>query len=350
MSKESAELHINFSVIQDNICYLKTNISDHTNFLSVIKANAYGHELEEFVSRLNDLTDGFAVVRLDEAMKIRKISNKPILLMQGVYQQNEIDQVIEHNLMTVLHTHEQINLYKDIQSKTKIWIKFNTGMNRLGFQMSEADQIQSFINDQNVLMTHLASSDVPSDPSNQKQMSKFQDLYDSFSTKPERSILNSSGVINFPSHAYDWVRCGIGLYGGVSGVSELKTAVTFKSKIISINKIKKGDAVGYGGRIRAKQDMSIAVVYCGYADGFPQSALDGTSVRINDKEAKMFGRVSMDLITIDITHLNDVKFGDWVEFWSPQHSINKFADYNKLISYELMTRIDRRVRRVIYEN
>ncbi len=350
MSSSSAELLINFSVIEENISYLKSRINSSTNFLSVIKANAYGHELNEYVERLNDFTDGYAVVRLQEALKIREISDKPILLMQGVYLENEIDDAIKNDLMCVMHTHEQISLYSKARSKLKIWIKLNTGMNRLGFQLEDIANLRPFLIDKNVLMTHLASADDPSNLSNIEQIDKFMGVHSSLSSNLERSILNSSGVINFPDHAYEWVRCGIGLYGGVSGISELKTAVTFKSKIISINKIKKGDAVGYGGRIKAKQDMSIAVVYCGYADGFPQSALDGTPVRINDKEAKMFGRVSMDLITIDISHLNDVKFGDWVEFWSPQHSVNKFADYNKLISYELMTRIDPRVKRVIYEN
>ena len=152
--------------------------------------------------------------------------------------------------------------------------------------------------------------------------------------------------MNFPEFSLDWVRCGIGIYGGYLNDDQLKTAMTLRSPIINIRSIKKGDKVGYDGRAVAKNDMKIASVYLGYADGLPVTIKDGTSVMVRDQIAKVFGRVSMDLTTIDVTQISNCRIGDWCEFFSPKLPISNISKSNDLISYYFMTNIKSRVKKV----
>ena len=152
-------------------------------------------------------------------------------------------------------------------------------MNRLGIKLNELDQFKSFFKDSNVLMTHLACADNPKDKLNKIQFDNFENAWNEVSNNMKRSILNSNGVFNFPDQAYDWVRPGIAMYGGID-LPNLKTAMKFRSQIISIQSLDAGQRIGYGGRAKTKETIKIAIVYCGYADGFPQTAKDGTSVLV----------------------------------------------------------------------
>jgi len=218
-------------------------------------------------------------------------------------------------------------------------------MNRLGLQINELDKCQPFIKKSNVLMTHLACADNPDDVLNQIQFSRFNEAWKHTGETLLRSIVNSAGSINFPEQSHDWSRVGIGMYGGLPNMPELKTAMTLRSQIIGFQDLKLGERIGYGGRIKTSRDTKLAIVYCGYADGLPQSALDGTNVRVNSNIATIMGRVSMDLISIDVTDNPNCAIGDWCEFWSPDLPINEAAKKNHLISYELMTKISPRVKR-----
>jgi alanine racemase len=217
-------------------------------------------------------------------------------------------------------------------------------MNRLGVGLDELDQFESLLNDSSVLMTHLACADTPEDALNNTQFKNFDHAWNQIGIDMQRSVLNSAGVFNFPDKAYDWVRPGIAMYGGID-FSGLKTAMTFRSQIISIQSLGKNERIGYGGRVKTEQASKIAIVYCGYADGFPQTAIDGTSVMVNSHRSQILGRVSMDLISIDITEIPDCKIGDWCELWSPELSILENTKMNSLLSYELMTKMSQRVKR-----
>jgi len=199
------------------------------------------------------------------------------------------------------------------------------------------------------LMTHLAASNVKEDPSNEKQFLRFEELSKKLNPCVQKSIANTGCVLNFPEKSFDWVRVGIGIFGGYIGNNELQTAITLKSQIINVKEIAKGERVGYDGRAVAENDMKIATVYLGYADGLPQHVKDGTIVMVNNQEAKVFGKVSMDVTTIDVTNIKDCSIGDWCEYFSPNHSINNLASNNGSISYDLMIRIKSRVKR-IYKN
>ena len=344
MIEPNSELVIDYELVRNNIQVIKKNLPKDCKFMSIIKSNAYGHDLEKSAQALDGFVDGYGVVRLEEALKIRDISSKPILAMQGVYSSDAYDSLKQHEIWTVIHSLAQLPLAKQYQDELIFWIKLNTGMNRLGIGLDEIDQFKSFFKEQNVLMTHLACADNPGDELNDAQFKNFNLAWKKISKKMNRSVLNSAGIFNFPNYSFDWVRSGIAIYGGID-FPELTTAMTFRSQIISIQSLNANERIGYGGRVKTEQKSKIAIVYCGYADGFPQTAIDGTSALVNGHLSNILGRVSMDLISIDVTDIPDCKIGDWCELWSPELSIIENTQKNNLISYELMTKMSQRVKR-----
>ena len=344
MIQPNSELVIDYELVRNNIQVIRKNLPKECKLMGVIKSNAYGHDLEKTIQALDSVIDGYGVVRLEEAFKIRNASVKPILAMQGVYSSDAYDSLKQHNVWSVIHSISQLPLAKQYQDDLTFWIKVNTGMNRLGIRLDELEKFESFLKDSNTLMTHLACADNPEDELNKTQFSNFDQAWNQVTNTMQRSVLNSAGIFNFPDHAYDWVRSGIAMYGGID-YPDLKTAMTFRSQIISIQSLDENERIGYGGRVTTKAPSKIAIVYCGYADGFPQIAIDGTSVIVNSHLSQIIGRVSMDLISIDVTEVPNCKIGDWCELWSPDLSILENAKKNHLISYELMTKMSQRVKR-----
>ena len=308
MTTHSAELIVDSSKIISNISHLKSLISSDSKFMFIVKSNAYGHSLKEIIKNLESYVDAFGVVRMEEAILVRKATSKPILLMQGIYTEHEINIARENNIQVAIHKMSQFKFIGKDDNELGLWVKVNTGMNRLGLSHEELKEAyeNGIISSDSVLMTHMACADNPDDPMNEMQINKFEKAFDIVERKTKRSICNSACLINFPQLSFDWVRSGIAAYGGESKSLNLKTAMTFRAPIISIRKIRKGERVGYGGRKKASKDMRIAIVYAGYADGIPQTTTDGTKVLVNDKQAKIFGRVSMDLVSIDITNLPQI--------------------------------------------
>ena len=351
MTRLTTELLIEPNIVRENITKLKSKINNSSNFMAIIKSDAYGHILSNIVNDIDDLVDGYGVVRLEEAIEIRKISKKKILLMQGLYSNEDLHEAISYSLDLVIHNNHQFKVIKENNYFNNLWFKINTGMNRLGFDEDEFMNIyNSYLTDKEfILMSHLAASNVVNEPSNKAQFDKFDNLYKKLHSNVAKSIANTGCIMNFPEKSYDWVRVGIGIFGGYIGNEELKTAMTLRSPIINIRDINKGEKVGYDGRAIAKKNMKIATVYMGYADGLPNHIKDGTTVRIKDQDANIFGKVSMDVATVDITNIKNCKIGDWCEFFSPEHSINNLASSNDLISYDLMIRLKSRVKRY-YKN
>mgnify|MGYP006079252943 FL=1 len=351
MTRASSELLIDPSIVRNNISYLRNKIDISSNFMAIIKSDAYGHILSNIVKDIDDLVDGYGVVRLEEAVEIRQISSKKILLMQGVYTQEDFIEARENSLDLVIHNNHQFKIVKNNNSYENLWFKVNTGMNRLGFEENEFLNIyKSHLIDKNfTLMSHLSASNIPNDESNQNQFNRFNELGKKLHSGISKSIANTGCIMNFPEQSFDWVRVGIGIFGGYIGNKELKTAMTLRSPIINIREIKKGEKVGYDGRAEALNDMKIATVYMGYADGLPNHIKDGTELRINNETAKVFGKVSMDVTTVDVSNISEIAIGDWCEFFSPNQPITDLVSSNGLISYDLMIRIKSRVKR-IYKN
>ena len=351
MTRASSELLIDPSIVRNNISYLRNKIDISSNFMAIIKSDAYGHILSNIVKDIDDLVDGYGVVRLEEAIEIRQISSKKILLMQGVYTQEDFIEARENSLDLVIHNNHQFKIVKNNNSYENLWFKVNTGMNRLGFEENEFLNIyKSHLIDKNfTLMSHLSASNIPNDESNQNQFNRFNELGKKLHSGISKSIANTGCIMNFPEQSFDWVRVGIGIFGGYIGNKELKTAMTLRSPIINIREIKKGEKVGYDGRAEALNNMKIATVYMGYADGLPNHIKDGTEIRINNETAKVFGKVSMDVTTVDVSNISEIAIGDWCEFFSPNQPITDLVSSNGLISYDLMIRIKSRVKR-IYKN
>ena len=320
-------LEIDPSIIRSNIQKLKNKTSNTSNFLAVIKSDAYGHMLNNIVSDIDDLVDGYGVVRLDEAIDLRKISQKKIVLMQGIYSQEDYLLAKKHDLDLVVHNEFQLNIIIKNNNFENLWLKVNTGMNRLGFEIDRFLEIyKDYLEDINfTLMTHLAASNKKDDPSNAEQFERFERLYKDLHSGVTKSIANTGCVLNFPDKCFDWVRVGIGIFGGYIGNEELKTAITLKSPIINIKEINTGEKVGYDGRAIAEKRMKVATVYLGYADGLPQHIKDGTAVKVNNQDATIFGKISMDVTTVDVSNIKECNVGDWCEFFSPNHSINNLS-------------------------
>ena len=348
MTAINSELIIDSKLLRKNISYMKSRLQTNSKFMAVIKSDAYGHDLESVTQSIDDLVEGYGVVRINEAKKIRKISKKKILLMQGIYSQEEFMTAKEYCLDIVVHNYDQFKIFKQNNYFENLWFKINTGMNRLGFEIDNFMDIYNkhLFDKRFVLMTHLAASNDKESISNQEQFKAFEDLAKKMHENVEKSIANTGCIINFPDKSYDWVRCGIGIYGGYFKDKEIRTAMTLRSPIVNLRQIKPGQEVGYDGRAKATDEMLIASVYLGYADGLPLAIKDGTKVLINNQIAEVFGRVSMDLTTIDVTNIKDCAVGDWCEFFSPKLPISQIAKSNDLISYYFMTGIKSRVKKI----
>ena len=348
MTSIKSEILIDANILRKNIKVIKNKLQKNSKFMAVIKSDAYGHNISRTVEDIDDLVDGYGVVRIEEALEIRKKSNKKVLLMQGIYSKEEYILSKNQKLDLVIHNKNQFNLVKDEKNHEMFWYKVNTGMNRLGFEISDFIKIyEKYLKEKKfTLMSHLASSNDKESSSNESQFKLFNDLSNQLNKNILKSIANTGCIMNFPEFSLDWVRCGIGIYGGYLNDDQLKTAMTLRSPIINIRSIKKGDKVGYDGRAVAKNNMKIASVYLGYADGLPVTIKDGTSVMVNDQIAKIFGKVSMDLTTIDVTNISNCKTGDWCEFFSPKLPILNISKSNNLITYYFMTNIKSRVKKV----
>tara|TARA_B100001175_G_scaffold144940_1_gene123098 strand:- start:8106 stop:9158 length:1053 start_codon:yes stop_codon:yes gene_type:complete len=347
MTSINSELIINSKILRKNISYIKDKLERKSKFMAIIKSDAYGHDLDKVAKDIDDLVEGYGVVRINEAKRIRKLSNKKILLMQGVYSQTDFLEAIEFGLDIVVHNSEQFEIVRANNNFNNLWFKVNTGMNRLGFEIREFKEIYNeFLVDKKfTLMTHLAASNDKDCDSNYEQFKLFEELSSQMNKDVDMSIANTGCIMNFPDQTYDWVRCGIGIYGGYFKDKEIETAMTLRSPIVNLRPLKKGQKVGYDGRAIAKNDMLIATVYMGYADGLPLNITDETEVMINNQVARVFGRVSMDLTTIDVSNI-DCSIGDWCDFFSPTLPISNIAKSNNLISYYLMTGIKSRVKKI----
>ena len=348
MTSINSELIINSKILRKNISYIKNKLQKKSKFMAVIKSDAYGHDLENVAKDIDDLVEGYGVVRINEAKRIRSLSSKKILLMQGIYSQSEFSDAKEYDLDIVIHNNEQFKIVKKNKDFNNLWFKVNTGMNRLGFEIKEFMEIYNeFLFDKKfTLMTHLAASNDKKCDSNQEQFKLFNELSNKMNKDVEMSIANTGCIMNFPDETHDWVRCGIGIYGGYFKDKQIETAMTLRSPIVNLRPLKKGQKVGYDGRAIANDDMLIASVYLGYADGLPLNIKDETEVMINNQVAKIFGRVSMDLTTIDVTNIKNCSIGDWCDFFSPTLPISNIAKSNNLISYYLMTGVKSRVKKI----
>lgn len=324
---------------------------------AVVKANAYGHGAAMAVECLQGLADGFAVASLEEAEQVRSVdANTRLLLLEGCFEPSEYVVAAELGLDVAVQGEAQLDalLAATIERPLNLWLKLDSGMHRLGFspdalrgayaRLQGAKQVAELN-----LMSHFACADERGHSLNEAQLEQFTGLLDLEFDK--RSFANSAAVLTMPAAHMDWLRPGIMLYGASpfaelsAATLGLKPVMALTASIIAIREVPAGDTVGYGASWVAERPSRIATVSCGYADGYPRSAPPGSCVAIRGQRAPLAGRVSMDMLTVDITNLSGASLGDAVELWGNEIPIDDLAKACGTIGYELLTKVTQRVPR-----
>ena len=323
--------------------------------MAVIKANAYGHGLVGVGRALAD-ADAFAVARIEEAVALREagLGNR-IVLLEGVFEPGQLPLAASLGLDVVIHSRGQLEMLEAaaLPRAVDTWLKIDTGMNRLGFRPEEAAEVaKRLAGSRGVagpprLMTHLACADERDAGTTERQLQRFTEAV---TGQPgERSMANSAGLLWCPDSHADWVRPGIMLYGvspfaGETGAElGLRPAMQLLSRIIAVRNVRRDERVGYGGTWTAQADSRVAIAAIGYGDGYPRSLPSGTPVLVRDRRVPLAGRVSMDMIAVDVSELPEVCVGDAVVLWGPQLAVEELASLAGTIPYELLCGVTQRV-------
>lgn len=327
---------------------------------AVIKANGYGHGMINCARALSE-ADGFAVACVDEAIELRRAGvQRPILVLQGAYDATEWQLAGEHQLQLVLHHANQLSTWQEVTHKqpVELFVKINTGMNRVGFSLAQVDDVLAQIEaDEHLsikaIMTHFASADEADSPAFKAQLEQMAARqWPAPFTLCNSAALFRPRAVNSQTLTDAISRPGIMLYGGSPLLEKtaaelgLKAVMTLQSELISTHPMAAGECIGYGGDWQAKRDTQVGVVAIGYGDGYPRHAPSGTPVLVDGVECPLIGRVSMDMITVDITDHPSAKVGSPVELWGEHLSADRIASLCGTISYELFCQITPRVKRV----
>lgn len=356
-NNRAAHVVIDRAAMQHNLQQVRA-LTPNAKIMAVIKADGYGHSMEVAAQALND-ADEFAVTALDDVERLRSQGiSKPLTMLSATFDVAQLNTLSAQSVRPVIYDLSQLATLSQISPSAEldIWLKIDTGMGRLGLCIDDAHRVATGLLNQSGIssvsaMTHLANADNPEHPSNQRQIKQFLKFTESYEFS-ELSIMNSAGCIAFSSEAREIVRPGVMLYGispqiGQSAAKlNLKPAMTFKSKLISVKRLPVGSPIGYGSRYALDADSRIGVIACGYADGYPRHAPSGTLVLVNGMYVPLIGRVSMDLITVDLGEL-PANVGDQAILWGEGNPIEELAAASGTIAYELICNISQRVERIV---
>ncbi|KFN44606.1 alanine racemase [Arenimonas oryziterrae] len=353
----TATIHID--ALRHNLAQVR-QLAPNSRVMAVVKADGYGHGLER-VARALEGADAFGVAALSDAERLRAAGlSQRIVLLSGFDEPSDFAVLRRLGVDTVVHHESQLAMLEaDAASDAtaepiRVWLKFDTGMHRLGFAPAQAAdahaRLQALANvaDDITLMTHFASSDDFDSAQTRAQLKEFSDATDAL--PGDASLSNSAAVLGWPQAHRDWVRAGGALYGlsvvaGKTGADfGLKPAMTLSTRLIAINRVAKGERIGYSATWECPEDMDVGVAAIGYGDGYPRHAPPGTPVLVDGQRTTVIGRVSMDLMTIDLRGLGNARVGDAVTLWGPDLPVEEVAAAAGSISYELTCSITRRVR------
>lgn len=341
-------LHHNLQVVRQQV--------PNAKIWAVVKANAYGHGLHR-AQRGFAMADGLALIEPEGALQLREQGwQKPILLLEGFFSVDDLPPLAKAGVDVTVHCQEQIAMLAATQlaQPINVHLKMNSGMNRLGFMPAAYAQayhsLRSLPQVANIsLMTHFANGEAQSAPVMpvEEQVRRFAEGAQGL--EGARSLSNSAAVLLHPHLACDWVRPGIMLYGATPGGKSaaefgLRAAMTLESEIIGIQMLAAGEAVGYGCRFIAPTPMVVGVVACGYADGYPRHAADGTPVLVDGHKTRLLGRVSMDMLAVDLSMIPTAHVGSRVLLWGQELPIDDVAHAAGTIGYELMCAVAPRVK------
>lgn len=356
MSRPARAL-LDASALRHNLEQVKRH-APRSRVLAVVKANGYGHGLAWVATTLNQ-ADAFAVASADEALLLRRAGiTQPIVLLEGFFSADELPLLQAQQLAPVIHHEHQLRLLESQPALTPelVWIKLDTGMHRVGFAPTELTGVRARLQRlpgvrEIRLMTHFASADDISDPATRAQIDSFRTH--TVGQALAASLANSAGIVAWPDSHADWVRPGIMLYGAAPLIGKsasdfnLKPVMSLQTALIAVHRRRKGEAVGYGGNYHCPEDMAVGVAAIGYGDGYPRQAPPGTSVLVKGACVPLIGRVSMDMITLDLRSQPNAQVGDPVVLWGEGLPVDEIAAQAGTISYELLCHVTERIPRVV---
>ncbi len=345
------QARIDLSALKNNLAVVRRHARS-ARVIAVIKANAYGHGLLRCAEALRE-AEGYALLDVRDAVQLREAGfRQTILLLEGFFSREELPLYAEYELSAVIHGPQQLAMLEAYPRRNalSVWLKVNTGMNRLGF-LPEAvpavmEKLKSHPAVRDVtLMSHFAQADEAGGIA--EQLQRFNALAAPY--RLPRSLANSAAILRYPAAHGDWVRPGIMLYGSSPFTDQnakqlgLQPVMSLSSEIISVREIKAGDAVGYGATFRADTDMRIGIVACGYADGYPRHAPTGTPVLVEGQRTRTLGRISMDMLAVDLSDVHAAQVGSRVVLWGEGMPVDEVARAANTISYELLCALAPRV-------
>lgn len=358
----TAEAIIDLMALKNNLSFLAKK-QPKSGMIAVVKGDAYGHGAITVAKALSEQADGFAVARLEEAKILRNNGiESPIILLEGCFSQEETVEAAQLHLEPVVQNDVQISWLKMLSQtqSIKLWMKIDTGMHRLGFHphevasrhqtLSSLAAVQSPVG----FVSHLSLADEPGDPQTDSQLACFKEVTALFDGP--RSLANSAALLTRPDICFDKARPGIAMYGvspmsGRCGRDEgVQPVMTLRSRLIAVRSHLKGEPVGYGANWHATKDTKIGVVAMGYGDGYPRSMPSGTPVWVNGRLVPLVGRVSMDMLTVDLGPDSSDQVGDQVILWGPQNPVEQIAERVGTIGYELLIQLASRVKRTYINN
>ena len=349
---------IDLNAIRHNYALLR-RISGDKRLIAVVKADAYGHGAVEVAQALPH-ADAFAVAAVSEAVALRKAGiQQKILVLGGFIRAEELQICIEHQLDPVIHQfdHLQHLQHSNNLAGLQVWVKVDSGMGRLGYQPGQIGEVLDQLGRLTALgpvrlMTHLANADDVDSDFSEKQLQVINALQ---LHGYEWGIANSAGILGWPDVHNTWVRAGIAMYGAnplsdrKQKFVDLKPAMQMKSRVLAINPHKQGDVIGYSSIYTCFRDMTIAVIATGYADGYPRLKVETAQVSINGQLCDIVGRVSMDMITVDVTALETINVDDEVTLFGAQPHVNDIADCSETIAYEVLCNVGGHAKREYIE-
>jgi len=349
--KRSARITVHPKALQHNLKRVE-QIAPHSKRLAVIKANAYGHGSVATAGTLYDQAQAFAVACVPEGVVLREAGiDKPITILQGFQNDADLRIAEQLNFRLTVHDDNQLRLLDNYSGSHNfsLNIKIDSGMHRLGFQPDRAKSLYDRLSNHAqvnatdlIMMSHFSSADDLDNDCTQRQIAVFDNACKEIVAP--NSIANSAGILGWKDSHKEWVRPGIMLYGSspfadkTRNELDLQAAMTFEAPVFSVHRLKKGDCIGYAETWTCPKDMDVAVVACGYADGYPRHAGSGTPIWLNGKETELLGRVSMDMIVVDANHYdeNPVKVGDMAELWGKNITADRVATAAETIAYEIL--------------
>ncbi len=350
-------LKIDISALQQNLKRVR-EITPKSKILAMIKANAYGHGIVQVAKALH-AADALGVACIEEGIQLREAGIKaPIVLVEGFLHESELALIEQYNFAIVVHQKFQLEILEEQQlaAPVNVWLKIDSGMHRLGFKLEDSQNAWQRLQACNnvckdiITMTHFANADDLQSQSTSEQLAAFYAVSNVMPS--EKSLANSAAILAWPETHAEWVRPGIMLYGVSPFVTksardlDLTPVMTFSSEIIAIRHLLKGSAIGYGSTWHCPEDMLVGVVAVGYGDGYPRRAPNGTPLLVNNQRTQLVGRVSMDMLTVDLRPCANVNIGDKVTLWGNNLPVEEIAKTVNAISYELLLGVTGRVPKV----